>query len=1292
MSNLLHADDDASWNSLRHDRLAPVASGLLQDSGVSLPAALGHRASRSQGALQGPVLRAATWNVSSAFARWQELADLAANLDVLVLQEVGVSSASAASMLRSARCLGCTHIYFSAFLRHGSKHGSWLSIWTRAASRRLALRLVTDPLDDRHLAILLYRPGRGPLLLVGCYAHASDSRRRHLFLDELIGSSLALGLDTLFLGDWNQPAEDFGVARYLACGALRVLDDDFDGHPFATSAGGHALDYGLASPRVVPCLREQFATTSDHQLVQYSFPWFEDSTPLYTVPARRPFLDELPAERVAVLLARLQSTDLTSFTLDGAWTLLSDWAEDTLCDEGRGVRRSCSWHPLRRRAVHHSAPCGQSVRLRQLLRLRRKLAQLAITDTRDLRRTATSLAHALGALSWTFACIRPFEVHLLAPELERLLSCQLQSEAIGRLRRWQARVNDSLSYLRRWVRTSAATLVEPAPASDSTAPLHPSELLSQQEAFWLSLWNRAHPGEQFDTVSASRGASARVSFISACEAHLSALNQWIGPQRGGERACGTSFSTDQLLRQARRMRGKAAGADCWAIEPLLRLPRAWWDGLTALWNRCLVEGSVPRRWTELRICLIPKPGTVSDFRPLAIASVLWRLGSALMARTLAASFVQSGPGPVCGAVPGRSLHHIVLHLMSNVEAAVRGSRPIVIASQDISKCYDSLHIGQVLAAAYYGGAPVDVLLVLRWFYSSSARILQLGGTCSSRWHSAKHGLLQGCGCSPILLAFTMAGWARAIESVGLRCSVFLDDRAFWSIAECRADCGWDNSGWQQCVAAMRRAKTLSDSFDGCYGLRVTPHKCHIASTTPWRLPQLDDFGYASSGAVLELLGLRLSLLDFSAHSYLRFDIDLALRRLARIRVSSRIFAWSRLLVRSLVLPMFTWAAGFVRLPAEALRRLRQHVLGALFPWRTARASPCLLWMIAGAMSDPCFVQHYLSLRALLWLECQLDRDTLWRESLPLACLTRQRTAWLPALELTFHDLHWWCGQVRGELVVRGDLVGCQPFRLGYDHFKVLQHWLERHWCRRLFQTCRAFGRRLARARDGVLAVGPGLPAPPRQDALYAQEHIAWFHDCSWESPEERHLAVGDGLDCWYWQRRSNCGGRPLFCFCGGREPSAAHLLWSCPATQRPPCRGPRNAAEEKLWCPTVRCEPPPHAWALDFTARCDALVSAFASHCPAVLALDGAARDGWASWGIAWCSPAGFQSVGGPVGGPDCSSSAAELCAVSVLVAALQRLLRPHAARLVLVDSRSVVDALRHGSMAPRTPLAGGGV
>ena len=79
-----------------------------------------------------------------------------------------------------------------------------------------------------------------------------------------------------------------------------------------------------------------------------------------------------------------------------------------------------------------------------------------------------------------------------------------------------------------------------------------------------------------------------------------------------------------LMFTAKKSVGKAAGAHSWKPEDLLLLPIAWWDKLAALWNRVVVGKSlVPTRWSEIRMFFIPK--ATGGFRPLGIASVVWRI-------------------------------------------------------------------------------------------------------------------------------------------------------------------------------------------------------------------------------------------------------------------------------------------------------------------------------------------------------------------------------------------------------------------------------------------------------------------------------------------------------------------------------------------------------------------------------------------------------------------------------------------------------------------------------------------
>ena len=93
----------------------------------------------------------------------------------------------------------------------------------------------------------------------------------------------------------------------------------------------------------------------------------------------------------------------------------------------------------------------------------------------------------------------------------------------------------------------------------------------------------------------------------------------------------------------------------------------------------------------------------------------------------------------------------------------------------------------------------------------------------------------------------------------------------------------------------------------------------------------------------------------------------------------------------------------------------------------------------------------------------------------------------------------------------------------------------------------------------------------------------------------------------------------------------------------------------------------------------DSLVEALRVALPTLVAVDGASRQGWAAWGIAWRSRGGLRHLAGAVTGPDCSSTSAELFAVSVLLAALVRLGAARSRICLLSDCRAVVDVLKYG-------------
>lgn len=148
-----------------------------------------------------------------------------------------------------------------------------------------------------------------------------------------------------------------------------------------------------------------------------------------------------------------------------------------------------------------------------------------------------------------------------------------------------------------------------------------------------------------------------------------------------------------------------------------------------------------------------------------------------------------------------------------------------------------------------------------------------------------------------------------------------------------------------------------------------------------------------------------------------------------------------------------------------------------------------------------------------------------------------------------------------------------------------------------------------------------------------------------EYVEMRALAIGAGLDHWYWAARGN---RAVVenCACGAAQPSASHLLWNCPAMPPLDFSGPRDRAEDRLWCPTVADPPPIHDWTSDLSRGRKRLRRLLLEADSPVVAVNGGAADGWAVWAVALRLRNRFLSVAAPVEGLDTYPLCAELQAL----------------------------------------------
>jgi hypothetical protein len=506
----------------------------------------------------------------------------------------------------------------------------------------------------------------------------------------------------------------------------------------------------------------------------------------------------------------------------------------------------------------------------------------------------------------------------------------------------------------------------------------------------------------------------------------------------------------------------------------------------------------------------------------------------------------------------------------------------------------------------------------------------------------------------------MAFWSAYVRSqCRIATTVYLDDRTLW-------DTG--NS-----AKHMSRALVASDTIDARFGFRLNFDKCQAAATTKALRCLLEklSLGYGPIKAELHTLGLRYDLTKRGMATLLRADIQRAHARLTRISAVSRLLWRRRMFARTMVLPIWTWAAGFARVGRCTLMTLRRQIMSSIYRFRPRSAAlPLLQEVVLTSDVDPTFALDWAILRQLHQHVRDSYRVAAWHDCLDVAFIAASPQAWMPELDLLLRRLQWsWIP--RRCTLERVDLQGVRrAIRLDWDGLGVLHQWLLHFWRVEQLAMCRRVQRSGHRGAVSDLAVGLDLPAPCVGHALLADSHVANF-TISGDSVL-CNLALATGLSCWHCAAGLptviQAGGERSRCLCGRRDPSLPHLLWNCTATSALrlsyALRLPRDRAEERLLCSTCGEQPAPVgsnlAWHLDLAAW--SLDAPLLQLCRAALrrSQPAAATDGGASHGVAvWAIHIPEEgSVTGIVMGEDTGAFASELEALVRLLTALAETIR----------------------------------
>ena len=352
--------------------------------------------------------------------------------------------------------------------------------------------------------------------------------------------------------------------------------------------------------------------------------------------------------------------------------------------------------------------------------------------------------------------------------------------------------------------------------------------------------------------------------------------------------------------------------------------------------------------------------------------------------------------------------------------------------------------------------------------------------------------------------------------------------------------------------------------------------------------------------------------------------------------------------------MVAWVGATATLFADQISRVRTAASKAILGEQPSGASQALRWTAAHQPEDdPIFAMEAAALQALLQHESRRRRVGEWTKGFEVDYADSVPFQWSATLRAVFKKYTWVWDNSTKTLQQAGT---ARSLRILWDGKHTLRDWHIEAWRQALFSAEKRLIEHVHRQGDD-LACGLVLPSPP-PDAVYnvAPLQRAFYLQ---DNPAIHRLAVGAGVHCWEMAKKH--GEATKVCRCGRVEPSTAHHLWVCTASQgrreQFGSKAPTDKAEERLLVRPVAPRPntfvvsqgaPPTEQKLVYNLLGAMRRQNGTDATQIIVACDGSADKGVATWAAAH----GKFATGAQVVGEDQSSVAAEVEGIRQVVTA----------------------------------------